>query len=426
MSENHPQPRRTGGVRRKALLSIVAILVIFAAAAGTLVAIQNTEPEAQRSGATRKSAALVETVTVRRDAYKPELAVLGRIEPAQDIVLSPRVGGQVLSIADSFEPGGVVERGQMLVRIDPADFETALRIRKSDLRQAKAELTLEEGRQSVARQEFELLDREIDETNRALVLREPQLESRRAEIESARAAVRRAELDLERTRITAPFDALVVDRSANVGSQVAAGQELARLVGTSEYWVIATVPMRQLPMLRFAEDNGEGSRVRLSNDERWGRNVYREGRLLRLVGTVDQRTRLARVLASVPDPLGRDTDAPRLILGTYVDALIEANPIENVVRLDRDYVRERDTVWVFHDGKLAVRSVDIVFRDARYAYIRQGLQDGEHVVTTTLTTVSEGIPLKVEENETRDDASPNEASDDRDAPSAPDAGEGSA
>ncbi|MFW6336105.1 MAG: efflux RND transporter periplasmic adaptor subunit [Phycisphaeraceae bacterium] len=426
MSEDHPQPPRTGGVRRKVLLSIVAIVVTFAAAGGTLVAIQNTEPEAQRSGATRKSSALVETVTVRRGVYKPELAALGRIEAAQDIVLSPRVGGQVLSIADAFEPGGVVERGQMLVQIDPADFETALRIRESVLRQAKAELTLEEGRQSVAKQEFELLDREIDQTNRALVLREPQLESRRAEIESAQAAVRRAELDLERTRIIAPFDAQVIHRTANVGSQIAAGEELARLVGTREYWVIATVPLRQLPRLRFAEDNGEGSLVRLRNDDRWGEGVYREGRLLRLVGTVDEQTRLARVLASVPDPLGRETDAPRLILGTYVDALIEANPIENVVRLDRDYVRERDTVWVFHDDKLEIRNAEVVFRDARHAYIRDGLDDGERVVTTTLTTVSEGIPLKLEQSEDNGEASHNHAPSDRDTQPADNTSEASA
>ena len=412
-------PKRARRVRRNVLFSLLACVMIFAAAGGTLVAIQNTEPEAQRSGATRKSAALVDTVAVQRRSHRPELAVLGRVEAAQDIVLSPRVSGQVIAISDSFEPGGVVEAGQMLLRIDPADFETELRVRESALRQARAELEIEQGRRSVARQEYELLDREITDANRALVLREPQLESRRAEIESAEASVRRAQLDLERTRITAPFDAQVIHRTANVGSQVAPGEEIARLVGTNEYWVVATVPMRQLPMLRFAEDNGTGSRVRISNDDRWGEGVYREGRLLRLIGTVDEQTRLARVLVSVPDPLGRESEVPRLILGTFVDTRIEANPIDNVVRVDRDYIRERDTVWVLRDGELDIRDADIVFRDAEHAYVRGGLDDGDEVVTTTLATVSEGVPLRRRNNAARQ-ATTGEASKGEDASDTPD------
>jgi len=57
-------------------------------------------------------------------------------------------------------------------------------------------------------------------------------------------------------------------------------------------------------------------------------------------------------------------------------------------------VRENDTVWVMTDGKLDIRETEIIFRDAEYAYIRDGLDDGEAVVTTTLATIAEGIPLR--------------------------------
>ena len=113
-----------------------------------------------------------------------------------------------------------------------------------------------------------------------------------------------------------------------------------------------------------------------------------------MIGTLDEQSRLARVLITVPDPLGRKSDAPPLILDTLIEAQIEGRPIEDVVRLSREYVRDRDTVWVMKDGKLEIRETDIVFRDAEYAYIRGGLASGEEVVTTTLATVANGVGLR--------------------------------
>jgi cell shape-determining protein MreC len=58
------------------------------------------------------------------------------------------------------------------------------------------------------------------------------------------------------------------------------------------------------------------------------------------------------------------------------------------------------------DQKLSIRQVRIVFQDAQFAYIREGLEDGDHVVTTTLATVTEGLPLRrVEDVESPDDQS---------------------
>ena len=113
-----------------------------------------------------------------------------------------------------------------------------------------------------------------------------------------------------------------------------------------------------------------------------------------MIGSLDQQTRLARVLVTVPDPLGRKSDVPPLILDTLIEAQIEGRPIENVVRLSREYVREGDTVWVMKEGKLEIRETDVVFRDAEYAYIRKGLESGEEVVTSTLATVADGVGLR--------------------------------
>ncbi|QDU37757.1 Multidrug resistance protein MdtA precursor [Maioricimonas rarisocia] len=338
--------------------------------------------------------------------------VLGSVEPAQEIVLSPRVSGQVLELAPNFVPGGMVQKGDLLLQIDPADFTSVLSERQSALQQAEASLEIERGRQSLARKELDLLVDTIEEANRSLVLREPQIKSIRAQVDAAKALVARAQLELDRTKIEAPFDAQILSRSVNVGSQVAPGDELARLVGIEKYWVIATVPVRSLHWVQFSEADGEGSSATLHNPNTWLPGAERHATVSRMIGALDQQTRLARVVMTVEDPLARNTEGPPLILDTLLQAHINGRPIEDVIRLDRDYVHERDTVWVMKDGKLEIRETDIVFRDADHAYIQDGLESGEEVVTTTLATVANGIGLrKVNESAPEDESLNTEAAD---------------
>jgi multidrug efflux pump subunit AcrA (membrane-fusion protein) len=103
------------------------------------------------------------------------------------------------------------------------------------------------------------------------------------------------------------------------------------------------------------------------------------------------------VLIKVKDPLASGTDLngkPKLMIGTFVEVNIQANAIENVVRLNRDYIRSNNTVWVMNEGKLEIREVDIALTDTEFAYIRNGLEEGEQVVITDLSTVSNGIGLR--------------------------------
>ena len=80
------------------------------------------------------------TITVERGTYRPRLAMLGTVSAEQDITLSPRISGQVIEISPEFVPGGIVHKGDLLLRLDPADFDNALAIRLSELQQAAASL----------------------------------------------------------------------------------------------------------------------------------------------------------------------------------------------------------------------------------------------------------------------------------------------
>ena len=380
---------------------LICLLVLVVGGAATAV-IFMTEPTAERSGATRETAMLVDVTGVERGTFTPTIRVMGTVEPSQDITLSPRVEGQILRVTDAFTPGGFVRKGRVLLEIDPADYQNVLLQRQSALNQAVADLHIEQGRQDVARQDFQLLGDSIAPDDRSLVLRKPQLEAAQARVEAARAAVEQAKLDLERTKIRAPFDAHILTRNANVGSHVAPGDNLVRLVGLDTYWVVATVPQSQLRWLSFSESgDGKPSEVRIRNRTAWADGEYRTGTLHRLVGALENQTRLARVIVTVPDPMGYhagEAGQPPLMIGSFVEANIEGMELVDVIRLNRDYIRDDETVWIMENGVLRIKDVDIVFQDATYAYITNGLNAQDQVVTTNLATVVDGAPLRIDDS----------------------------
>ena len=374
---------------------------ILLAAALVILLIYSTEPTAKQEGATKKSAMLVEVVAAEAGDFKPLISATGSVQPVEDVMLSPVVGGPVVRRSPAFIPGGFVEEGELLLQINPADFRNTLELRRSEHMQAQTDLAMEMGRQQVAKQDLALVGGDsLSPEEQELVLRRPQLAAVRARVEATKAAVEQAELNLARTSIRAPFDAHILTQNVTTGSQVAQGDDLGRLVGTDYYWVELTVPVTQLQWLRFPDaQNPKGSTVRIMNRSAWKDGTYREGELFGQVGALDDQTRLARVLVRVADPLAHrpeNAQLPKLMIGSFVDAEIEARPIEDVVRIGRDYVRTNQTVWVMKDGQLNIRDVQVVLSDAGHAYITEGLEGGEKVVTTSLSTVAEGIGLRTE------------------------------
>ena len=380
-----------------ATLAICAALV----AGGVLVLllIFNTEPVPERETAVRQTASLVDAIAPEAGSFRPEIEVLGVVRPAQSLDLRPRVSGAVEELASQLQPGGFVKRGEVLLRIDDADYQNLLLQREGELQQAIAELEIEQGRQDIAERDYRALQRELAPDNRALVLRQPQLRSAEARVTAARAAAEQARLDLERTVITAPFDAQVLERNIDLGSQVTPGDTLARLVGVEQYWVEANIPLDKLRWLVFSDNAGAiGSPVRIRHRAAWPSGQQREAYLDQLLGELEGATRMARALIVVDDPLGRQQAAkprPALIIGAFVEAVIQGREINNVFKLPREAVRQDSTVWLMRDDALVIAPVDIVFQDEQYAYIAGGLSAKDRAVLTNLATIREGLPLRL-------------------------------
>jgi len=394
--------------KRNWWITLAVCFAVVAATAGLIWVIQSTEPTAQRVTASKKGAMLVEVVEVKLGDFRPLIQVMGLVKARDEVALMPQVSGEVVSRSEVFDIGNFVTKGDLLITIDSADYENQLAQTLSDLHQAEASLALERGQQDVARNEFELMsrNREFSPENAALILRKPQLAAAQAQVEAAKAAVAQAELELSRTLIHAPFDAQILSRDVSVGSRVSAGQEVAQLVGVDQYWVTASVPLDKLQVIEIPGlGSSEGSKVSLRNRTSWEKGVFRVGRVENLMGALDASSRLAQLNIIVNDPLSREASQkgkPPIIIGSVLQVSIEGKPLEDVIRLDRDYLRKNDTVWVMQEGLLHIASVEVVFKDQDFVYIREGLADGAQVVTTGLSAVVEGAPLRTTETVTVD------------------------
>ena len=385
------------GALRILYKAVIPAVVVFAAVGFYKYQIE-TRPQAQRRPAGRQ-ARLVRGETVQTETRAVSISAMGTVRSAAEVTLTPEVTGLVTYMDETVRPGGLINAGQVLYRIDSRDYETIVQQRQSEVARAELALRLEEGNQTVARQEFELLGDLIDPQDRELVLRKPQLQERQEALAAANAALAKAQLDVKRCTIRSPFNAVIKAKHADVGARVSPTSPLAVLTGTDEYWVETLVHMNQLHWIRCpGSDRSEGSAVQLYNSV-WRTGQSRQGRVLRLMGQLEDAGRLAQIIVSVPDPLCLHTnaDAPPLLIGSFVRVEIEGVEIPDVVVLSREYLRNGDSVWVMNDkGDLEIRRVKVVFRGRDAVYISEGLSGGERVIASDLSAPVDGMPLRLD------------------------------
>ena len=381
-------------------------LLILAIGAVAGLVLMRTGPQAKPKPQQR-NATLVEVRPVAFDRHSAIIEAMGTVQPARLVELKSRVAGEILALGDGFVPGGLLKQDQTVVSIDPEDYELMIRQLRSDVAKAEADLKIEQGNQLVAIQEYQLLGEEVSDAELSLMLRQPQLENLQAVLESARTRLAQAELDLARTRVPVPFDAVVVSREVNIGSQVSATTTLATLAGIDEYWVEALVPVSQLRWIKVPTGDGEkGSTAKIYDQAAWGRGKYRQGRVIRLGAGLEEQGRMARLLIRIDDPLGLGGSPaeprPRLLLNSYVRVEIEGERLPSSVAIDRAHLRENDRVWVLNEeSRLEIRPIEIVYRGRDAVYATTGLQPGELLVVSEIPAPVANMELRIRGQESK-------------------------
>lgn len=367
----------------------ILILVLAVLAARGLIAARKAPPKVERAARVLP----VEVAIATEVTAPPTYEAYGVVRPRQELAVRPVVGGPVIEVHANMIAGGLVQKGEVLFRVDPRDYELNVATARAALAGAEANLAIEEGSAAVAKSEWELLEGAVETTQagKSLALREPYLARQRAEVESARASLGMAELNLERTRVVAPFDAVILSESLEVGSQVSPGTEVARIVGTESFLIEVNVPAERTGALDFS---GTPAGIRLSDAEG---GKPRTGELLRLAGEVDPAGRMARAQVALLKPMeGSDP----ILLGSYVRVDVPLQATDGALSIPRSALHEGDVVWLAKDGdELAFQPVTVTLRRDDDVLISSGLVAGQQVITSPIAVPVPGTALRVLDNQ---------------------------
>ena len=385
---------------RLARVILRTLLPVAVLAAGVAVALwlMETGPQTKPQPRTR-NATLVAVRTVDYGPQQTFISGMGTVAAARNVELKPRVSGEIIELNPYLVPGGHFLRGETLLKIDPTDYRLTVRQLATDVAKAESDLQLEQGNQLIAQKEYKLLGETVSEQERALMLRRPQLENLRATLEAAQVKLEQARVDLARTEIKAPFNAVVQSRTVDVGTRAIESTVLATLVGNDAYWVEVSVPMSQLRWIRVPESaEDQGALVKVYDPAAWGDGVFRQGRVITVEANMEELGRMARLLVQVEDPVSLQPDnagQPRMMIGSYVRVEIEGQTVASAVAIEREFIRNGNSVWVMNpEGNLAIRPVEITFRGIDQLLITGGIESGEQLVITDLAAPVEGMSLR--------------------------------
>lgn len=373
----------------KYVLPVAVIALAFLSA--KLIGANKPEP---RTRETVVSMAAVDATRLSRSQYPVVIRSQGTIQPTLANTLVPAVAGTVIQINEDFVAGGAFSAGDVLLRIDPRDYEIALTQAEANLAQVDAQLQEQLALADQARAEWRSMGRSGEPS--PLTLRVPQLAAANANRDAAMAQVRQAKLDLERTRVIAPYNGIVSERSVDLGQFVARGAPVGSIHSIHALDVRLPLSNRQLTYLDLPDNNKVTSATGKPNveltasigasDQLW------TGSLIRAEG-IDASTQQLNVIARIDNPYTQT--ARPLRVGQFVQALIEGQVLDNVFVIPRAALREeREVLVIDENSEIQRRQVNVVWSDSQVAAIDDGLNEGDLLVLTPMSTVADGTPVR--------------------------------
>jgi len=382
------------------ILIAASILSVIA-----LVAFQNTQ-RAERKTETQR-AVLVDIIKAEVISLNFTVNSQGTVRPRTETTLVTEVSGKIVTVAPEFVAGGFFHKGDVLLQIDPSDYEAGLKRAEAALASRKAKLADETARSEQALKDWQNMGKQGQPSD--LGLRKPQMADAKANVSAAEADVQKARRDLERTRITVPYDGLVRQKAVDIGQYVSPGTRLGITFAIDTAEVRLPLTQSDLNYLDLPSETEVKSKdkpfppVTLSAEQAGGTSQW-QARIIRTEGVVDETSRVIYAVAQVIDPYGvlGQSHQQELKIGTFVNAEIQGLPANNVVVLPRYVLRPDNTILVVNsDDELEIVPVDVLRAEPKKVYLSQGVTSGARVVITTLDAPVPGTRLAVRDDQAK-------------------------
>lgn len=388
---------------RRFLTFIMPVLILAGAFGGMQVlAAMKNEPEKKEEPVKALSVIISNAVS---ENVTLSVSAQGEVQPRSQIDLVPQVGGILTFMSPKFIEGGAFRKGDLLARIEPAEYEMRVVQAQANVAQAETTISREQSERDIARKDWEELGN--GGAPSALTLREPQMAEASAQLAGAKAQLAEAELHLQRTNIYAPFSGRVISRKVNQGGYVTTGQQIGEIYSTDIMDVRLPLTNQDLGRaglsLGYSAKPGQGINVDLTADVA-GVMAKWQGQIVRTDSRFDPETRVLFAYVEVIDPFGKSaSDGIPLAPGIYVDAKIAGEVVNDAITIPRSGLRGEDQVYIAKaDETLEIRTVTVRASDRERAIILSGLSAGEWVVTSPIRGAVTGMSVDIPDYENPD------------------------
>lgn len=420
----------------------VCVLILFSGIGGFLALASLKKPPAEADNGERPLKVTVispeiQTVPITVTGY-------GQVRALNVVKLSAQVGGQVVALHPRLEVGEVIGKGELLFGIDPRDYAAAVVQSRAEVAQWRSVVqrlqkqasidgerlkTLERSRE-LSKAEFERVqtlftthrvgtrsgvDRAeqayntsvdlADQVAQAVALYPIRIKESRSSLAAARARLKQAQANLERCEVRAPFAGRLTLASVEQGQFVAPGAVLAAMADDTVLEIQVPLDSRDVrKWLRFsdAETSSAGAwfgqpeavvcRVHWIEDKQghmWSGQLHR-------VVAFDRKTRTITVAVRVQAAAARsEKGGLPLVEGMFCAVEIPGRDLPNAFRVPRAAVSYTNTVFIAQKDRLKTKAVQVAHVDDGYAYITQGLSNGDRVIVTRLVDPLENSLLEI-------------------------------
>ncbi|MCH9699222.1 MAG: efflux RND transporter periplasmic adaptor subunit [Gammaproteobacteria bacterium] len=383
---------------------IQPVLVLVILTAGYLSAkgltLFNAEPPKAESV---NYAPLVKTVLSRVESRILVIRGNGSIQARTRINVVPQVGGKVTRIHPQLRPGGYFKANQVLVEIEPIDYQLAVTSAESDVATAQRTLQLESAEAEAAIEEWNELH--AGQSVPILVSRTPQIAEAKASLQAAKARLQRARLDLQRTRIRMPFSGRVVQASIDVGEVVNANQSVAVVYDTEVFDIPVPLEVDQLAWLDVGVSDSTVYKQPEADDDHSGVDIvvklaaqeYRlRGQLARIESELDSVSRMVRAVVSLNHEAIPRELREEVIPGLFVNVEVQARKLEDITVLPAALLREGGVLWVVSDNRLEYFRPRILYQSDGEIWIKAMPADMQ-IISSSLDVVTEGMQVRIQD-----------------------------
>ncbi len=291
----------------------------------------------------------VEGTRLKKTTFPVQVSSQGTVQPRTRTTLLPEVSARIVEVSPSFKAGGFFEKDEVLLKLDPVDYETAVVVAQAAVAHSESILAEELAKAEQALENWKALGRTGEPG--ALVLRKPHVAKALADVAAAKAQVLKAQRDLERTAIRSPFAGQILEQLVDVGQLVTSGTQLAKVFAVDYVEIRLPLPEREMRFLKLPENYRDTTKtgaaptlpatsaVKLKAVVN-GKLATWQGRIVRVEGAMDASTRQVIAVAQVDDPYARRPDGlPPLKVDQFVEAEIEGETLKDVFVIPRGAVR---------------------------------------------------------------------------------------